>query len=82
MPAGNGDGAKAPSEKERWTVDVAKEAILSAGSIATPQILMLSGIGPKNELKKVGIELVKEMDAVGKNLIDVCFHASYRSFRF
>jgi len=49
---------------------VKKEAILSAGSVHTPHILMLSGIGPKEDLEKAGIKPVKEIDAVGKNLID------------
>jgi choline dehydrogenase-like flavoprotein len=68
--------APAPAPSERWTVNVKKEAILSAGSIHTPQILMLSGIGPKDELEKIGIKPVKEVDAVGKNLIDVSLSGS------
>ena len=34
-----------------------KETILSGGSIGTPQILMLSGIGPKNYLQELGVNL-------------------------
>jgi choline dehydrogenase-like flavoprotein len=47
-----------------------KEVILSAGAINSPQILMLSGIGPKEELSKHGIELKHELIGVGKNLQD------------
>ncbi len=44
--------------------------ILSAGAIASPQILMLSGIGPANELAALGIEVVVDLPGVGKNLQD------------
>jgi choline dehydrogenase len=46
------------------------ELILAAGSIGTPQILQLSGIGPPDLLKKHDIELVQDRDAVGANLQD------------
>ena len=46
------------------------ELVLAAGSIGTPQILQLSGIGPPDLLKKHGIELVQDHDGVGANLQD------------
>lgn len=46
-----------------------KEVIISAGSLNSPKILMLSGIGPKKHLKKMNIEVVKNL-AVGRNLQD------------
>ncbi|TVP51698.1 MAG: choline dehydrogenase [Mongoliibacter sp.] len=47
-----------------------KEVIVSAGSIKTPQILMLSGIGDSDYLKNFGIETKHNLPGVGKNLQD------------
>jgi choline dehydrogenase len=52
------------------TVRSNNEVILSAGSIGSPQILMLSGIGPKDVLEKAGVELAHELPGVGENLQD------------
>ncbi len=51
----------------------AKEVILSAGAFASPQLLMLSGIGERAELKQHGIDCVRELPGVGKNLQDHLF---------
>ena len=48
-----------------------REVILSAGAIGTPQLLMLSGIGPRKELDKYKIKQVVELP-VGRNLQDHC----------
>ncbi|XP_063383531.1 ecdysone oxidase-like [Cydia fagiglandana] len=47
-----------------------KEVILSAGAINTPQLLMLSGIGPKDHLTEKGIEVLLDAPLVGQNLQD------------
>jgi len=47
-----------------------KEVILSAGSIGSPQLLQLSGIGPRQVLEDAGVELVHELAGVGENLQD------------
>lgn len=48
----------------------AKEVILAGGAFNTPQLLMLSGIGPKEELAEHGIEVKIDLPGVGKNLQD------------
>ena len=48
--------------------EAGKEVIVSAGALNSPQILMLSGIGPEDELRKHGVPLVKALRGVGKNL--------------
>ncbi|KAM7191644.1 hypothetical protein V8F33_008740 [Rhypophila sp. PSN 637] len=47
-----------------------KEVIVSGGAFNTPQILKLSGVGPKEELAKFNISLVKDLPGVGANLGD------------
>jgi choline dehydrogenase len=47
-----------------------REVILSAGTFNSPQILKLSGIGPKEELDKHGIEVLVDLPGVGENLQD------------
>lgn len=46
------------------------EVVLSAGAFGSPQLLMLSGIGPAQQLREHGIELVHELPGVGENLHD------------
>ena len=46
------------------------EVIISAGSISSPQILQLSGIGDEQHLKRLGINVIHNNPAVGKNLQD------------
>lgn len=47
-----------------------KEVILSAGSLKSPQILMLSGVGPRDQLEKFEIPVRVNLPGVGKNLQD------------
>jgi len=52
------------------TINANKEVILSAGSVGSPQLLQLSGIGPADVLKRAGVELQHELLGVGENLQD------------
>ena len=52
------------------TATARREVILSAGAVATPQLLQLSGLGPANVLQRQGVAVVKELAGVGANLQD------------
>ncbi len=51
-------------------IRAAKEIIICAGAIKSPQILMLSGIGPSNHLKQFDIDTLQHLPGVGQNLQD------------
>ncbi len=76
------DGSKRCTGVEVWTghelvtVQASGEVILSAGSIGSPQILQLSGIGPGALLQQNGIPVVQDLPGVGANLQD---HLQIRS---
>jgi choline dehydrogenase len=53
-----------------YSVKVKKEVIVCGGSVNSPQILELSGIGSSAVLQKAGVELVVENAGVGENLND------------
>ena len=60
---------EAESGGESFVVE-GEEIILSGGAIASPQILLLSGVGPSDHLREMGIEVVHELPGVGENLRD------------
>lgn len=70
------DGSQRCTGLQVWTGDemvtatAAREVILSAGSIGSPQLLQLSGIGPGELLRSHGIEVQHELPGVGENLQD------------
>jgi choline dehydrogenase-like flavoprotein len=52
------------------TITAAKEVVLCAGAVGSPQILMLSGIGPRSELEAVDVVCLHDLPGVGKHLKD------------
>ncbi|MCL7929526.1 GMC family oxidoreductase [Halomonas llamarensis] len=69
-------GAELTRDGKTLTVIANKEVVLSAGTIGSPQILQLSGIGPKDLLAEHDIDVVAELPGVGENLQD---HLQIRS---
>nr|WP_317128998.1 GMC family oxidoreductase N-terminal domain-containing protein [Mangrovivirga cuniculi] len=63
-------GVEVDIDGEKTIIKCKKEVILSAGSIQSPQVLMLSGIGPSKTLQKFDIEVNKDLGGVGQNLTD------------
>jgi choline dehydrogenase len=58
---------------EAVSVLAAKEVVLSAGAVGSPQILLLSGIGPKEEIEAIGVPCRVDLPEVGKHLKDHLF---------
>jgi choline dehydrogenase len=54
----------------RFRVLPASRVIVSAGAIATPGILLRSGVGPRADVERIGVDVVADVPAVGKRLLD------------
>lgn len=63
-------GVEFEHKGEIKVVQASKEVISSAGSVGSPQLLQLSGIGPADVLSKAGVNVVKDLPGVGENLQD------------
>lgn len=62
-----------------YTLKATKEVIVSAGAFQSPQLLMVSGIGPRRTLEGVGVPVLKDLPGVGQNLWDqVYFGTAFR----
>lgn len=73
-------GVEAESGGQVFTAE-GDQIVLSAGAVASPQLLMLSGVGPADHLRSLGIPVVRDLPGVGQNLRDhpsacVLFHAA------
>ena len=71
-------GVECESGGEVFTVE-GSEIILSSGAIGSPQVLLLSGVGPSKELESIGVNVVHDLPGVGKNLRD--HPAAYMLFK-
>lgn len=56
--------------KRSYRVPIAREAVLSAGAIGSPALLLRSGIGARDQLESLQLPVVKELPGVGNNLQD------------
>jgi len=55
---------------QKTVARASREVLLSAGAIGSPQLLMLSGVGPAQDLERLGIPVVANVEGVGQNLQD------------
>ena len=53
-----------------YTLHAQREVILSAGAFQSPQLLMVSGVGPRDVLEQYGIPVVKDLPGVGQSMMD------------
>jgi choline dehydrogenase len=73
------NGVLVDTQGLQYTIRARKEVIVSAGAFQSPQLLMVSGIGPKDTLQEHGIEVLHDSPGVGQNMRDhVLFGSSYR----
>lgn len=70
LEGGRAVGVSYSREGEERSVRADREVVLSGGAINSPQLLMLSGIGPAAHLREVGVEVVADLPGVGGNLQD------------
>jgi len=67
---GRASGVEVATAAGTETIGADREVILAAGAFQSPQLLMLSGIGPETELRRHGIKAEQDMAGVGANLHD------------
>lgn len=72
-------GVKVKTLLLSFTLKATKEVIVSAGAFQSPQLLMVSGVGPSDQLQKLKIPVVADLPGVGQNMQDhIFFGPSYR----
>ena len=66
-------GVEYVSDAAEHAVHAGREVLLCGGAVNSPQLLMLSGVGPAKHLEEVGIEVRADLPGVGENLQDHMF---------
>jgi choline dehydrogenase-like flavoprotein len=70
IEGGRAVGVEVRSRGEVHQIRADREVIVSGGAINSPKLLLLSGIGPADELRRLGIRVVHDLPGVGRNLHD------------
>ncbi|GAC1442486.1 MAG: GMC family oxidoreductase N-terminal domain-containing protein [Mycobacteriales bacterium] len=80
VESGRAVGVEAQLGGRREVFYASREVVLAGGAINTPQLLLLSGVGPADELRELGIEVVADSPNVGRNLQDhISIGAGFRT---
>jgi len=78
VESGRATGVELERAGQRESVGAVREVILCGGSFNSPQLLMLSGIGPGEQLRRHGIEVKVDSGGVGANLMDhLCLYLQW-----
>jgi choline dehydrogenase-like flavoprotein len=67
---GRAVGVEIATDRGRETLRAEREVLVTSGAIGSPRLLMLSGIGPAEHLRAVGVDVVHDLPGVGSNLQD------------
>lgn len=67
---GRATGVEFDTPRGRQVAHAGREVIVSGGAYGSPQLLLLSGVGPAQHLTDIGIQVVRDMQGVGSNLQD------------
>jgi len=63
-------GVRVARGRREQTIRAEREVILAAGAIGSPQLLLVSGVGPADELRAAGVNVRHDLPGVGRNLQD------------
>jgi len=75
VEAGRARGVYVAQEGKVTRIDCAREVLVTSGAIGSPRLLLLSGIGPADDIKALGIDVAHDLPGVGANLqdhVDIC----------
>lgn len=72
-------GVRVSATDKTFTLQATREVIVSGGVFQSPQLLQVSGIGPEEVLKAIGVDVVVDVPGVGQNMVDqIFFGINYR----